>query len=223
MGETVHINFRNVSKSYQFTGGVKSILRDFTMELPADRNIAVIGRNGAGKSTILRMISGTLPPERGQIIRKGRISWPMGFSGGLHPALTGRQNARFVARVYGMSTDDMVDFVADFSELGGFLDMPLSTYSSGMKARLAFGVSLAAKFDCYLIDEITEVGDAAFREKCRLAFRERMKSAQLIVVSHSEATLKSLCNAGLLLIEGQAQYFPVLDEALAAYRESLKT
>jgi len=222
MTGAAQIAFRNVTKFYRYPGGVKSILRDFTMELPADKNIAVIGRNGAGKSTLLRMISGTLPPERGHITRRGRISWPMGFAGGLHPALTGRQNARFVARIYGMRTDEMVDFVADFSELGGFLDMPLNTYSSGMKARLAFGISLAAKFDCYLIDEITEVGDANFREKCRLAFREQMKSSQLIVVSHAEGTLKSLCNAGLVLIDGEAEYFPVLEEALAAYRTSLK-
>ncbi len=217
------IAFRNVTKFYRYPGGVKSILRNFTLDLPPDRNIAVVGRNGAGKSTLLRMISGTLPPERGQIIRRGRISWPMGFSGGLHSALTGRQNARFVARVYGIPTDEMVEFVADFSELGGFLDMPLNTYSSGMKARLAFGISLAAKFDCRLIDEITEVGDASFREKCRRAFTEQMKTSQLIVVSHAEGTLKALCNAGLVLIDGDARYFPDLEEALETYRESLKS
>jgi capsular polysaccharide transport system ATP-binding protein len=215
------IAFHNVRKSFRYSGGVKFILRDFSMELPTDKNIAVIGRNGAGKSTFLRMIAGTVPPERGHISRRGRISWPMGFSGGLHPALTGRQNARFVARIYGMRTEDMVAFVDDFAELGGFLDMPLTTYSSGMKARLSFGISLACKFDCYLIDEITEVGDASFREKCRLAFNERMKTSRLIVVSHAEATLKSLCNAGLVLNDGFAQYFPDLDEALASYRKSL--
>lgn len=213
-----HIAFHNVSKSFRFKGGIKYILRDFTMELPSDKSIAVIGRNGAGKSTLLQMIAGTLPPERGHITRSGRFSWPMGFSGGLHPALTGRQNARFIARIYGMSTDEMVDFVEDFSELGAFIDMPMNTYSSGMKARLSFGISLAARFDCYLIDEITEVGDAVFREKCRLAFRERMKSARLIVVSHAEQTLRSLCNAGLVLENGSAQYFPDLEAALAHYR-----
>jgi capsular polysaccharide transport system ATP-binding protein len=222
MAGSALIGFHNVTKFYRYSGGVKSILRNFTMDLPPDRNIGVIGRNGAGKSTLLRMISGALPPERGHITRRGRISWPMGFSGGLHPALTGRQNARFVARIYGMATDDMVDYVADFSELGGFLDMPLNTYSSGMKARLSFGISLAAKFDCYLIDEITEVGDTVFREKCRRAFKEQMASSQLIVVSHAEGTLRSLCNAGLVLIDGQAQYFSDLEQALAAYRESLK-
>lgn len=215
------IEFRNVTKTYRFHGGVKTIVQDLTLALPRQSNVAVIGRNGAGKSTLLRMISGTLPPERGRILRHGRISWPMGFSGGLHPALTGRQNARFIARVYGTNTDDMVAFVADFSELGGFLDMPVNTYSSGMRARLAFGISLAAHCDCYLIDEITEVGDAVFREKCRLAFRERMEVSQLIVVSHSEPTLKSLCSSGLVLLDGKARYFESLDEALAVYRQSL--
>lgn len=221
MPGNARIAFHNVTKFYRYGGGVKSILRDFTMDLPPDRNIAVIGRNGAGKSTLLRMISGALPPERGHITRRGRVSWPMGFSGGLHPALTGRQNARFVARIYGMSTDDMVEFVADFSELGGFLDMPMNTYSSGMRARLAFGISLAARFDCYLIDEITEVGDAVFKEKCRRAFAAQMQSSQLIVVSHAEGTLRSLCNSGLVLIDGRAEYFPVLEDALAAYKKSL--
>lgn len=216
------ISFRNVSKSYRFNGGLKPIVTNLTLDLPSDKNVAVVGRNGAGKSTLLRIISGALPPDRGQIIRNGRISWPMGFAGGLHPALTGRQNARFIARIYGMNTDDMVLFVDDFSELGGFLDMPLNTYSSGMKARLSFAISLAARFDCYLIDEITEVGDAVFREKCRRAFHERMKTAQRIVVAHSEPTLRSLCNSGLVLIDGVARFFEDLEEALELYRASLK-
>jgi capsular polysaccharide transport system ATP-binding protein len=215
------VEFRNVTKSYRIRGGSKPIVRDLTLILPSNQNVAVIGRNGSGKSTLLRMISGTLPPERGRILRHGRISWPMGFSGGLHAALTGRQNARFIARVYGTDTDYMVDYVTQFSELGSFLDMPINTYSTGMKARLAFGISLAAKCDCYLIDEITEVGDAVFKEKCRVAFREQMKGAQLIVVSHSEATLKSLCTSGLLLIDGVAHYFESLEEALQVYRHSL--
>src|SRR5690606_21100756 len=130
-------------------------------------NIAVIGRNGAGKSTLLRLVAGTLRPDRGEIRRHGRVSWPMGFSGAFHPALTGRQNARFVARIYGVDTDRLVADVADFAELGEFLDMPFQTYSAGMRARLAFGVSLAVSFDCYLVDEITAVGDAAFQDKCR--------------------------------------------------------
>ena len=213
------IEFQNVTKAYRLRNGQKRvIMRDLTLTLPRNRNVALIGRNGAGKSTTLKLISGNLNPDRGAIIRHGRISWPMGFSGGMHPALTGRQNARFIARIYGADTDEMVDFVADFSELGAFLDMPVQTYSSGMRARLAFGISLAAEFDCYLIDEITEVGDAAFRAKCRAAFKARMENAQVIVAAHSEVTLRSMCESALLLDGGSVRWFEDLNEGLAEYR-----
>lgn len=213
------IDFHNVSKSYRLSNGqVRQIMKGLTLALPRDRNVALVGRNGAGKSTTLKLISGNLMPDRGAIIRHGRVSWPMGFSGGMHPALTGRQNARFIARIYGADTDEMVDFVADFSELGAFLDMPVQTYSSGMRARLAFGISLAAEFDCYLIDEITEVGDAAFRAKCRAAFQARMKTARVIVAAHSEATLRSMCDSVLLLDNGTVRWFDDLEDGLREYR-----
>lgn len=213
------IDFQNVSKSYRLRNGqTRHIMRKLTLQLPHDHNVALVGRNGAGKSTTLKLISGNLMPDRGSIVRHGRVSWPMGFSGGMHPALTGRQNARFIARIYGADTDEMVHFVADFSELGSFLDMPVQTYSSGMRARLAFGISLAAEFDVYLIDEITEVGDAAFRKKCRDAFRARMESARVIVAAHSEATLRSMCDSVLLLDNGEARWFEDLEEGLRAYR-----
>ncbi|RWR10218.1 ABC transporter ATP-binding protein [Paenirhodobacter populi] len=214
------IDFHNVSKSYRLRNGqVRQIMRGLTLSLPRERNVALVGRNGAGKSTTLKLISGNLMPDRGTIIRHGRVSWPMGFSGGMHPALTGRQNARFIARIYGADTDEMADFVADFSELGAFLDMPVQTYSSGMRARLAFGISLAAEFDTYLIDEITEVGDAAFRKKCRDAFRARMQTAQVIVAAHSEATLRSMCDSVLLLDNGVVRWFDDLEEGLREYRK----
>jgi capsular polysaccharide transport system ATP-binding protein len=213
------IEFQNVTKAYRLRNGQKrEIMRGLTLTLPKNRNVALIGRNGAGKSTTLKLISGNLNPDRGTISRHGRISWPMGFSGGMHPALTGRQNARFIARIYGADTDEMVNFVAEFSELGAFLDMPVQTYSSGMRARLAFGISLAAEFDCYLIDEITEVGDAAFRSKCRAAFRARMENAQVIVAAHSEGTLRSMCDSALLLDAGTVRWFDDLNEGLAEYR-----
>lgn len=212
------IEFRHVSKHYQMNGAVKTILKDLNFRLPKTRNLALIGRNGAGKSTILRMISGTLRPDRGVILREGRISWPMGFSGGFHPALTGRQNARFVARIYGADTDDLVRYVEEFAELGPFLDMPVQTYSSGMKARLAFGVSLAARFDCYLVDEITAVGDALFRQKCQKAFTEKLAQSQVIMVSHSEATLREYCQSALVLEAGTMRYFDNIDDGIAAYR-----
>lgn len=211
-----------MSKSYALPGGTRHILRNMTLDLPGDRSVAIVGRNGAGKSTLLRMVSGILNPDRGVIERVGKVSWPLGFSGGFHPALTGRQNARFIARVYGADTDEMVEFVEDFSELGGFLDMPFQTYSTGMRARLAFGVSMAADFDWYLVDEITAVGDKIFKEKCRRAFEEKLSSAQLLMVSHSDATLRDYCEAGLMLNNGEAWYFEDLNDALAAYQAILE-
>jgi capsular polysaccharide transport system ATP-binding protein len=217
------IEFLNVSKQYRLNGAVKTIVRNLTYTLPAHRKIALIGRNGAGKSTLLRMICGTLRPDSGKIRRKGRISWPMGFSGGLHPALTGRQNARFVARIYGADTDEMVTFVEEFAELGPFLDMPLQTYSSGMRARLAFGVSMAAKFDCYLVDEITAVGDAGFRKKCQRVFADRLGQAQLVMVSHAEGTLREYCDSALVLEQGILRYFDDIEEGIDAYHTLVPT
>ena len=211
------IEFHDVWKSYTLKGARKTILSGFTLSLPKDENVAIIGRNGAGKSTVLSMIAGTLVPDWGEIVRNGRTSWPMGFVGGFHGELTGRQNARFVARIYGADTDEMEAFVEEFAELDHFFDMPVRTYSSGMKARLAFGVSLAAEFDCYLVDEITGVGDTHFKEKCRLAFRERSEKSQLILVSHSAATLRSYCQSALFLENGSGTFYPDLDEALDAY------
>lgn len=215
------IAFRDVWKGFSVPGGGrKTVLAGLTLDLPTGAQVAVIGRNGAGKSTFLRMVSGVVRPDKGEITRQGRVSWPMGFSGGVHPALTGRQNARFIARIYGVDTDDLVAGVEDFAELGPFFDAPVAAYSSGMRARLALGISLAASFDCYLVDEITAVGDASFRKKAHAAITGKLRDAQLFMVSHSEATLREYCNAALLLDEGNATYFDRLDEGLRYYRET---
>ena len=215
------IEFQNVWKTYRIKGNKKPILRGLNLRFPDDRSIAIIGENGAGKSTLLSMIAGTMRPDRGEIRLFGRASWPMGLGGGFHPMLTGRQNARFVARVYGIRTEDIEEYVEEFSELGAFFDMPLRTYSSGMKARLAFGVSLAAKFDIYLVDEITGVGDKRFREKCREAFQERLSTGQIVMVSHSEPTLRSYCDSALFLNRGDATFYHELEEGIEAYNQSL--
>lgn len=215
------VKFENVWKTYRLNGRKKSILKGLTLRFPDDQSVAIIGRNGAGKSTLLSLIAGTLRPDRGTVTLYGRSSWPMGFGGGFHQMLTGRQNARFVARVYGIPTEEIEAFVEDFAELGAFYDLPLRTYSSGMKARLAFGVSLAAKFDIYLVDEITGVGDKQFREKCHAAFQERLEGGQMILVSHSEATLRSYCDCALLLENGESRFFADLEEGIEAYNKSL--
>jgi len=215
------ITLSNVWKSYALPGGPrKSILNGLTLDLTNDRQVAVIGRNGAGKSTFLRLVAGVIAPDRGIVARQGRFSWPMGFSGGLHPALTGRQNARFIARVYGADTDDLVAAVEDFAELGRYFDSPFATYSSGMKARLALGISLAADFDCYIIDEITAVGDAVFRKKAHRALHEKLSHAQMFIVSHSESTLRDYCNCALYLDGGDAYFFDDLAQGLTAYNRA---
>ncbi|MEM6483289.1 MAG: ABC transporter ATP-binding protein [Pseudomonadota bacterium] len=211
------IEFRNVWKTYTLKGNKTQIACGLNLTLKLGENVAIIGRNGAGKSTLLNMIAGTIKPDRGEVIRYGRTSWPMGFAGGFHPELTGRQNARFVARIYGVNTDELEAYVEEFSELSHFLDLPVRTYSSGMRARLAFGVSLAARFDCYLVDEITGVGDARFRKKCREAFQERVASSQVIMVSHSDETLRSFCDTAIWLEKGQIRYFDDLEQGLKAY------
>ncbi|MEL6126358.1 MAG: ABC transporter ATP-binding protein [Pseudomonadota bacterium] len=213
------IRFEHVSKAYGTRSGQKVIVDDINLTFNRGRSIGLLGRNGAGKSTLLRMIAGTLAPDQGEIHRKGRISWPLGFSGGFHPALTGRQNTRFVARIYGVDTDALCEYVMDFSELGQFLDMPVSSYSSGMRARLAFGVSMGVMFDYYLVDEITAVGDAAFRRKCRAVFSERLVHSDVIMVSHSYGTIREYCSSAAVLENGQMTFYEDVEEGIAAYDE----
>ncbi|MEM8753289.1 MAG: ABC transporter ATP-binding protein, partial [Pseudomonadota bacterium] len=157
------IELRNVSKSYPTGGARRVVLDDASMVIPRGRSLGLLGRNGAGKSTLLRIIAGSIAPDSGEIVRNGTISWPLGFAGSFHGQLSGAQNTRFVARIYGCDPDELIRYVADFSELGDFLYMPVRSYSSGMKARLAFGVSMGVAFDYYLVDETTAVGDANFQ------------------------------------------------------------
>jgi capsular polysaccharide transport system ATP-binding protein len=151
------------------------------------------------------------------------MSWPVGFAGSFHRELTGKQNVRFVARVYGVDTDELVGFVEDFAELGGHFEMPVKSYSSGMKSRLAFGVSIGIPFDTYLVDEVTSVGDAAFRRKSNLSFAERMRSAGSVVVSHSMRELRLLCTAGAVLEDGKLTYYEDLEEAIAQHINNMGT
>lgn len=216
------IRLRNVSKRFRVGRDWKVLMQDVTLDFPQGRSIGLLGRNGAGKSTLLRMIGGSAMPDDGRILRNAAISWPLGFSGGFHGSLTGAQNVRFVARVYGIDTDDLVDKVAAFSELGAFMDMPVSTYSSGMKARLAFGTSVSMEFDVYLIDEITSVGDAAFKRKCKTVFEDKANKADLVMVSHSVSTIRQYCNAGIVLEAGRLTYFDDVEEALEAHKRNMR-
>mmetsp|Transcript_27513 Transcript_27513/g.50900 ORF Transcript_27513/g.50900 Transcript_27513/m.50900 type:complete len:199 (-) Transcript_27513:1185-1781(-) len=189
------------------------------MELPTGKSLALLGRNGAGKSTLLQLVAGTMRPDSGEVTSDGSISWPVGFGGSFHMQLTGAQNIRFIARIYGVDSDDLVDFVADFADLGPHFYMPVRSYSSGMRSRLAFGASMGIRFDTYLVDEVTAVGDAAFREKSKHVFRERMKASSAIVVSHEMAQVREFCDAGLVLDNGELRYFEDLEAAIRYHWE----
>ena len=215
------IRFEHLTKSYPVQGERKIVIDDLSATLPTGTSLALLGRNGAGKSTLLQMIAGNLRPDSGRIVSDGTLSWPVGFAGSFHRDLTGSQNTRFVARIYGVDTDSLMAFVQDFSELGDHFYMPVRSYSSGMKARLAFGVSMGIRFDTYLVDEVTAVGDARFKRKSRAVFNERMKTSSAILVSHDMNQVREFCDAGIVLENGRLQYFDDLDEAIAVHQEMM--
>jgi len=220
------IRVQDVHKRYRTSHGPgKWVLRGVSFEIPERLNVGLIGANGAGKSTLLRIIAGVDEPTQGEVTRDCSISWPMGFGGGLQGALTGRQNAKFVCRIHGHEAHipERLSFVQEFSELGEAFDEPVKTYSSGMKSRLQFALSLAFDFDVYISDEVTAAGDAAFRKKAASAFRNLADRASLIMVSHGEGTLRQFCQAGIWIHAGKAHWFDQIDDALKAYKDSLSS
>lgn len=213
----------NVHKRYKTEHGMgKWVLQGISMTIPPNMNVGLVGVNGAGKSTLLRIIGGVDYPTKGSVQRHCRVSWPMG-QGGLEGTLTGRQNAKFVCRIHGHQTDlaDRLAFIQDFSELAESFDEPVSTYSSGMRSRLQFALSLAFDFDIYISDEVTAAGDAAFRRKTAVAFKDMADRAGLIMVSHDESTLKEFCQAGIWIDAGKAYWFDRIDDALDAYKDRI--
>ena len=215
------IRFESLSKSFMVRGQRKLVIDDLNLTLPTGVSLALLGRNGAGKSTLLDLIAGTQRPNTGRVVSDGTISWPVGFGSSFHRELTGAQNVRFVARIYGVDTDVLVAFVENFAELGKHFYMPVRTYSQGMRARLGFGTSMGIQFDTYLVDEVTAVGDASFRQKSHAVFRERVKSSSAILVSHDMRQIKQFCDAGIVLENGRLEYFQDLDEAIALHRKLL--
>jgi capsular polysaccharide transport system ATP-binding protein len=216
------IRFEAVSKSYRVRQGRKVILDEVSFELPPRRRIGILGSNGAGKSTLLRLIAGSEMADHGRIIRQGRVSFPVGFTGTFHPFHSARENVKFLTRVYGMDEAEVSAWIEDFCELGRYFDMPIGTYSSGMFARIAFATSFAFDFDVYLVDEAIEVGDASFRRKCAAAFAERMKTASLIIVSQNVQTIREHCEIGVVMHAGNLVMYPSIDEALDAYEFVLR-
>lgn len=215
------IQIHKLSKSYMTPNGRFHVFKDLNLEIPSNVSVGLIGRNGAGKSTLLRIIGGMDRPDCGSIVTRHSISWPVGLATGFQGSMTGRENVKFVARLYARKHElnDKVAFVEDFAELGSYFDMPIKTYSSGMRSRLGFGLSMAFPFDYYLVDEITAVGDAAFKRKSAALMQARREHSQFLMVSHSMSELKKFCDAGLLIGRTQVRYFHHIDKAIQAYRE----
>lgn len=212
------IELRNVTKVYSTHAGDHVVLDRINAIFPPNVSVGILGRNGAGKSTLLRIIGGAEQPDAGRVIRRGKVSWPIGFTGGFNGSLSGEENCRFVARIYGADVDSVVEFARGFADIGNYFRMPVRTYSSGMRARLAFGLSMAIDFDVYLVDEVTAVGDRVFQEKCRRAFAERRERSSVIMVSHQLSTMKEYCSKFALLLRGQLTMFDDIDEVERLYK-----
>ncbi|MFV0359854.1 ABC transporter ATP-binding protein [Tropicimonas sp.] len=215
------IRLENLTKSFWVRGERKYVARNLNTTFPDRGSVALLGRNGAGKSTLLKVLAGTMRADSGRIVSTGEISWQIGFAGSFHRELTGAQNVRFVARAYGIDTDSLIEYVRDFAELGSSFHAPFRTYSSGMRARLAFGISMGIPFSYYLIDEVTSVGDAAFRKKCSEILKERLKTAGAIVVSHNPNTLRQLCKSGAVLENGKLTWHDDVETAIEEHMTRL--
>jgi capsular polysaccharide transport system ATP-binding protein len=215
------IVLENLTKTYVLQGTRKVVLDNVTAVFPSRTAVGLLGRNGAGKSTLLELIAGTIMPTSGRILSDGRISFPVGFAGSFHPEMTGAQNVRFVARIYGVDTQALIDYVEDFAELGPHFYLPIRSYSSGMKSRLTFGLSMGLKFDTYLIDEVTAVGDASFRRKSEAVFADRLRNAGAVFVSHSMNAMRLMCTAGAVLDGGKLTYFDDIEEAIALHEYNM--
>lgn len=215
------IELENVTKSYGRGDRAKLVLDNISFRFPYRKSVGILGANGAGKSTLIRIIGGADKPDKGRVIRTSKLSWPMGYSGGFQVTLTGRENARFVARIYGAPFDEVERKTSDFAELGDYFDQPLSSYSAGMRSRFAMSLSYALDFDYYLVDEALETGDARLKEKFRRVFKQRRQISSVILVSHNEQTIRKNCDVATVLHDGGLHYFDDLDEAFAMYRKIL--
>ena len=215
------VTLSEVSKSFWSNGAVIRVADEINAVFPKGRCTALLGRNGAGKSSLLAMIAGTSRPDKGRVLRDGKVSWPVGFAGSFHGDLTAAENTRFVGRIYGVDTDALVEFVAEFAELGRQFHAPFRTFSAGMRARLAFAVSMGVPFDTYLIDEVTAVGDARFKEKSEAMLQDRLRASGAIVVSHSLQMLARTCDLGAVLSNGKLHWHDDVMEAIDHHKALL--
>lgn len=215
------IRLARINKSYGTRSGPVHVLRDVNLTIEPGERVGILGRNGAGKSTLIRLISGAEFPTSGSIERDMSVSWPLAFGGAFQGSLTGYDNLRFICRIYGVDPADKLPFVEEFTELGIYLREPVKSYSSGMRARLAFAISMVIEFDCFLIDEIIAVGDARFHQKCDYELFERRSERAMIIVSHSSTYIKEHCTRAAVLVDGELINMTNLDEAFDFYHQSL--
>ena len=217
------IEIKNLTKTYMTKGKVKTVFKNLSFKLETGKSVALLGCNGAGKSTLLQLIGGIDYPDSGTIHTDRSISWPVGISGGFQGSLTARENVTFVSKIYTKNDKELikekVSLVEDFAEIGEAFDRPFKTYSKGMKSRVTFGLSLAFKFDVYLIDEITAAGDARFRNRCKKALDELRKTSDFIMVNHNLYGLKEHCDKALVLHEGEMLEYSDLDEAISIHKK----
>jgi capsular polysaccharide transport system ATP-binding protein len=214
------IELQNVTKYFRTTKGKKYILKDVSFSIPSDVNVGILGKNGAGKSTLMKMLGQIEFPSHGKIISDKTFSWVMGVGGGFQNNMTGRANVKFVCRIYGKSKEEInraIEFVKEFSELEDYFEMPIRTYSSGMKSRLTFGLSLAFDFDYLLIDETLSVGDARFRKKSKEALMKKIESCSVLLVSHDMGTLRDICDVGIVSNNAQLHFFDDINDAIKMY------
>ncbi|WP_445360356.1 ABC transporter ATP-binding protein [Microbulbifer sp. EKSA005] len=215
------IKLENLTKSFRTPQGRKVLFKDVNASFPEGKNIGILGRNGAGKSTLLRIMGGIDYPDYGRVITNQRISWPMGLSGGFQGSMTGRENVAFICGIHGIwgsAQKKLMDRVQDFAEIGNYFDVPVKSYSSGMRSRLAFGLSIAVDFDIYLVDEVMSVGDAHFKKKCEEVIAEKRKTSSFIIVAHAMAMLKKNCEVGIYLDSGGLSIFDSMDKAIELYQ-----
>ena len=212
------IQISNLVKQYPTRQGPRTVLDDISLNIQAGEKLGILGRNGSGKSTLIRLISGAEQPTSGRICRSMSVSWPLAFGGAFQGTLTGLDNLRFICRVYGSTTEDKIPFVQEFSELGEYLYEPVKSYSSGMRARLAFAISMVVDFDCFLIDEVVSVGDSRFLQKCETELFEKRKDRAMVIVSHQPEQIVAHCDKAVVLQNGKLHCFEDVGHAYEFYQ-----
>lgn len=214
------IKINNISKTYPIRNGSHKVLENINLQINSGDKLGILGTNGSGKSTLIRILSGVEKPDKGEVLTTSKISWPLALSGGFQGSLTGLDNMKFICRVYGVNYKEKEEELLEFTELGKFLREEVKKYSAGMRARLAFGISLLIDFDCYLIDEITSVGDAVFQEKCKLELFQKRRDKTFIIISHEEELLTKECNKFIVLQDANISEFSNAIDAYSFYNDS---